>query len=107
LTPWYPRLQVMSQKPEIAPDNPDARWRWNLLAPQHWPTWLGLGLFRLIEPLPYPFLMAIGRRVGAIARRLPLHFARVARANLELTMPTLAREERERLLDLHFASLGM
>jgi Kdo2-lipid IVA lauroyltransferase/acyltransferase len=97
----------MPTRTNKAIDNPDARWRWVLLAPQYWPTWLGLGLFRLIEPLPYPLLMAFGRAIGAIVRRLPIHFARVARRNLELCMPTRSAAERERILNLHFASLGM
>jgi len=88
-------------------DNPDAHWRWALLAPQHWPTWLALGLFRLIEPLPYPLLMALGRGIGAVVRRLPLHFARVARANLALCLPQRSEAEREDILKRHFASLGM
>ena len=90
-----------------ADDNPDARWRWSLLAPQYWPTWIALGLFRLIEPLPYPLLMALGRAIGTAVRRMPTHFVRVARANLALCMPALSPPEREQILNRHFASLGM
>src|SRR5689334_8319806 len=100
-------MPTPTNKSEAKPDNPDARWRWILLAPHYWPTWLALGIFRLVEPLPYPFLMALGRAVGAIARRLPTHFVKVARANLRLCMPSLSDAEREKLIDEHFASLGM
>jgi KDO2-lipid IV(A) lauroyltransferase len=78
-----------------------------LFAPQYWPTWFGLGLLRLIEPLPYPILMGFGRIVGRIVRRLPTHFARVVRANLRLCMPELAEQQREELLKRHFDTLGM
>jgi Kdo2-lipid IVA lauroyltransferase/acyltransferase len=88
-------------------NNPDARWRWSLLAPQHWPIWLALGLFRLIEPLPYSLLMALGRGIGAVVYRLPTHFTRVARANIKLCLPALSAQEREQLVKRHFASLGM
>src|SRR5690606_33710280 len=50
-----------------------------LFAPQYWFTWIGLSLLRVIEPLPYPFLMALGRTIGRIMRRLPLPFTRIAR----------------------------
>jgi KDO2-lipid IV(A) lauroyltransferase len=97
-------MPIRTNKP---PDNPDAKWNWILLAPQYWPTWIGLGLFRLIEPLPYRLLMALGRLIGAVAYRLPLHFARVARINIALCMPELSAVDREALVKRHFASLGM
>lgn len=97
----------MAAKIKLAPTNPDAQWSWRLLAPQYWPTWIGLGIFRLFEPLPYPLLMAFGRLVGAVVRRLPLSFTRIARANLALCLPGLSRKEREKILNDHFASLGM
>jgi KDO2-lipid IV(A) lauroyltransferase len=98
---------LTSKSPDTPRDNPDARWRWTLLAPQYWPTWCGLGLFRLFEPLPYPVLTAIGRTLGALLRRLPLGFVRVARVNLKLCLPALADSNREQLLNLHFHSLGI
>jgi KDO2-lipid IV(A) lauroyltransferase len=88
-------------------NNPDALWRWRLLAPQYWPTWLGLMLLRLFEPLPYPVLMTLGRAVGALLRRLPLNFVRIARVNLSMCMPALSADERERLLNRHFQSIGI
>lgn len=75
--------------------------------PHYWPTWLALALLRICEPLPFPVLVWIGRRIGAIAARLPLSFVRIARRNLELCLPELALEERERLLREHFRSVGV
>lgn len=88
-------------------NNPDGAWRWALLSPQYWPTWLGLGFLRLFEPLPYSVLMSIGRGLGRIVRRLPLSFVRIARKNLSLCLPELPIEERERLLNRHFESIGI
>jgi Kdo2-lipid IVA lauroyltransferase/acyltransferase len=88
-------------------DNPDAVWRWNLLAPQYWPTWLGLGVLRLFEPLPFSVLMLLGRTLGALLRRLPLPFVRIARINLQLCLPATPAREREHILNRHFQSLGI
>jgi len=78
-----------------------------LLAPRYWPTWLALGLLRLVELLPHAALLWVGRMIGALLRRLPLHYAQVARCNLQLCLPQLTPAQRERLLDEHFAALGM
>ena len=101
-------MPIRTDKPiKPALDNPDARWRWILLAPQYWPTWIGLGLLRLFEPLPYPILMTLGRILGALLRRMPLNFVRIARVNLKLCLPDRSDEERERILDRHFHSIGI
>lgn len=77
------------------------------LAPRYWPTAIGLVLLRLFEPLPYPLLMKLGAGLGALIRRFPLSFVRTARRNLELCLPDLGREARERVLAAHFHSLGI
>lgn len=102
-------MPTPTSKPEADrfASNPDARWRWRLLAPGYWPTWLGLGLLRVFEPLPYPVLMGLGRALGLLVRRLPLSFVRIARANLRLCLPALSNEERERILNRHFESIGI
>jgi KDO2-lipid IV(A) lauroyltransferase len=78
-----------------------------LFAPRFWLTWLAVGLLRAIERLSYPHLVQAGRMLGRIARRLPLHYIPVARANMRLCLPELSDAERERLLDLHFEALGI
>lgn len=45
-----------------------------LLGPRYWPTWLGLGVLRLSLLLPFPALLAAGRALGVLLRRLPLRF---------------------------------
>jgi len=78
-----------------------------LLAPRYWLTWAGLGLLRLLALLPFAAIVHLGRLLGAVLRRLPIRFVRTARRNLELCLPELSVAERERLLDEHFASLGV
>jgi KDO2-lipid IV(A) lauroyltransferase len=81
--------------------------RLELLGPRYWLTWVGLGIMRLLEKVPYPTMMAAGRGIGRAVRRIPLGFAKVAERNIELCLPELGRAERVRLLDRHFECLGM
>jgi Kdo2-lipid IVA lauroyltransferase/acyltransferase len=78
-----------------------------LAAPRYWLTWAGLGLLRLLALLPFGVIVRLGRAVGAVMRALPIRFVRTARRNLELCLPELSAAERERLLNEHFASLGV
>lgn len=81
--------------------------RLSLFAPRYWPTALGLALLRVLEPLPYPMLIALGAALGTVVRWLPLSFVPIARRNLELCLPELDGAARERLLRAHFRSLGI
>jgi len=78
-----------------------------LLHPRHWPAWIGIGLLRLLVVLPHPWLMRLGRGLGGLARRLLPRRVAIAHRNLALCFPELDRDERERLVREHFASLGM
>lgn len=78
-----------------------------LLSPRYWPTWAGLGVLRLLSLLPFSLQLAVGTTLGAMLRRLPVRFVRIARRNIELCLPELEAAERRRLLDRHFASLGI
>lgn len=78
-----------------------------LLAPRHWASWTVLGFLRLVECMPYRAILVLGRLLGKLARRLPLRYVHIARRNIELCLPDLSPREREQLIALHFASLGM
>jgi KDO2-lipid IV(A) lauroyltransferase len=77
------------------------------LHPRYWPTYLGLGVLRLFAPLPYPVLYALGAATGMLLYALPLSLKSVARRNLELCLPDLSADERNRILRAHFRSLGI
>jgi KDO2-lipid IV(A) lauroyltransferase len=77
-----------------------------LLAPHYWPTWLGLGLLRLFEPLPFALLVRLGTALGTLVPFLPVRFTRIARRNLELCFPEATPEERARIYAAHFRNLG-
>ncbi|AMN46086.1 KDO2-lipid IV(A) lauroyltransferase [Steroidobacter denitrificans] len=81
--------------------------RRRLWHPRYWPTWIALGMLRLLEPVPYPVLLWLGRRIGDVAAHLPLSFAHIARRNLALCFPECTEAKREQLLRDHFHSIGI
>jgi KDO2-lipid IV(A) lauroyltransferase len=66
-----------------------------------------LGLLRLVALLPFAAIVGLGTLLGALLRHLPFSFVHTARRNLELCLPELSPQDRERLLHRHFASLGV
>ncbi len=78
-----------------------------MLGPRYWPTWLGLGCLRLVEPLPYRWQLRIGRLLGRTIRLLPLTYLRIARRNIEICLPELSPDARKMLLKRHIESLGI
>ena len=79
-----------------------------LLAPRHWPAWIGIGLIWLVARIPYSVLLAIGRFVGWLAARLIGRERRgTAARNIELCFPNLDAAERARLLELNLRDSGV
>ena len=76
------------------------------LHPKYWPTWLGLAVLRVFEPLPHRLLYLLGRGLGGLVHLFPSAFKRIARRNIELALPELDAPERRRVLREHFAGLG-
>jgi Kdo2-lipid IVA lauroyltransferase/acyltransferase len=77
------------------------------LHPRYWPTWLGIGILRVFEPLPHALLYLLGRAFGRFVGLFPTSFRRIARRNLELCLPALDVAAREKILREHFAGLGV
>jgi KDO2-lipid IV(A) lauroyltransferase len=78
-----------------------------LYQPKYWATWVGLGVLRSIELLPFALQLQVGAALGRLIRRLPLAYVRIARRNIELCMPALPPREQADLLDRHCQSLGI
>jgi KDO2-lipid IV(A) lauroyltransferase len=74
--------------------------------PKYWPTWLGIGVLRLFEPLPHKLLYLLGRGLGLFVFLFRSPFKRIATRNLELAMPELDAAQRHEILREHFAGLG-
>lgn len=79
----------------------------SLLHPKHWPTWLGVGLLRVLCLLPISWQIAIGEALGAATGKLLKRRREVVRINLRKCFPELGDAERERLVDAHFKALGV
>ncbi len=77
------------------------------LAPRYWPTWLGLGVLRVLALLPFAWQVSIGATLGRLALRFSAHRRHVTRVNLELCFPKLDAAQRHALLIKHFESLGI
>jgi len=75
--------------------------------PKYWATWVGLGVLRALELLPFAAQRRVGAALGRLIRRLPLAYVRIARRNIELCMPTLSPQSQADLLDAHCQSLGV
>lgn len=80
---------------------------WALLAPRHWPAWIGLGFFVAFAWLPWPAQRAAGVALGNLAFALARSRRRWAATNLELCFPELDDGARRRLLRASFRSLGI
>lgn len=79
----------------------------SLLAPRHWPAWLGVGALHLIARLPRPALLGLGRVLGAIVQRFPSPRRHVAEANIALCFPELDAARQAALVDAHLRDIGL
>lgn len=77
-----------------------------LLAPRWWPTWLALGLVRLIVLLPISWQLGLGERLGRVLGRIATRRRQVVQTNLRLCFSNMPETEREELVDRQFAALG-
>ncbi len=77
-----------------------------LLAPWHWPAWLGLGVLWLVARLPWRAAMRAGAALGPALHLLLARRRRIAQRNIDLCFPGLPEGEREALLRDHFRDLG-
>lgn len=79
---------------------------WRFLGPRFWPVWLGIGIVRLVNLLPLPAQMFVGRAVGRLALAFSRRDRRTAQINIDLCLPEMDAKARRRLLREHFENLG-
>ena len=89
----------------MAPQKSDSFFQ--LLAPKHWLMWFVIGLIRITAFFPYSWVVAIGKKVGWVLRKLGGSRVRITRRNLELCFPEKSALEREQLLEKNFEALGV
>ena len=78
-----------------------------LLAPQHWPAWIGIGVLKLLARLPYRVLLTLGRSLGLLVACAPSPRRRVAQTNLALCFPDWTPAARAALVDAHLRDIGL
>ncbi|MDB5968870.1 MAG: lpxL [Hydrocarboniphaga sp.] len=82
------------------------RFKAQLLAPWHWPTWLAIALLWLLAMLPIDFGLKFGEGLGALLGRVVRGRRKVVDVNLRLCFPQMPQTERDRVRDQHFRALG-
>lgn len=75
--------------------------------PRFWPTWLFLGLLRVLSVLPRKTGYAIGAMIGKLAWWLIPSRRRITEINLRLCFPELTPAQRDRLAREVFRSTGI
>lgn len=79
----------------------------SLLAPRHWPAWLGVGVIWLVAQLPYDALLWLGRRLGGLVVRVPSARRHIAETNIALCFPELDKQARSKLVDSNLREIGL
>lgn len=72
-----------------------------LLAPRHWPTWLGVGVLFLLSRLPWQGRRWLGKQLGRLLYRHHHKRRKVVLTNLRLCFPAQNAAQREQLAQQH------
>lgn len=83
------------------------RFRYTLLHPRYWLTWLGMGLWWLVAQLPFGLLVAKGRMIGHILYWVGGARRKIVERNIELCFPQLSAVQRQELVRKNFESYGI
>ncbi len=79
---------------------------YHYLHPRHWPTWILLGILRLLVMLPYPLIMKIGAMFGMVMYYLMRCRRHIVEINIGLTFPELDKRQQHQLIIEHFKNGG-
>ncbi|MGK0271660.1 MAG: KDO2-lipid IV(A) lauroyltransferase [Cocleimonas sp.] len=74
--------------------------------PRFWPTWLGVGILRLLILLPWSWQMAIGKAIGLLIYKTLSSRRKISCINLEIAFPDLDEKSLNDLNRQHFISMG-
>ena len=78
-----------------------------LWLPQHWPMWIGLGVFRLANRLPWSAQCRLARWLGVFIYHLVPIRRHVTLVNLRLCFPEKSETEIRALARAHYQSLAL
>lgn len=75
-------------------------------SPRYWPTWLGLGILRLLSLLPLPVLALIGYTIGLIFYALQHSRRRIALKNIRACFPEFSLQQCKKINRQQYCLLG-
>ncbi len=77
------------------------------LGPRYWPTWIGIGILRLLVLLPFRVQITLGKAIGTVFYWIPSRSRTIAQINIKTCFPELNAKEQQRLLREQSLSLGI
>lgn len=86
---------------------PDPLATQHFLTPRYWPTWVGLGLLRLICLLPWRVQLQLGRVLGSVMYYLMRRRRHIASVNIGLCFPELDQQQQRQLVKRAFQSVSI
>lgn len=78
----------------------------SFLNPRYWPTWLGLGFFRLLSVLPLPIVAILGQGIGLVFYALGASRRRIAFRNISACFPEFSAAECQLINRRHYQMAG-
>src|SRR3954468_23716261 len=78
-----------------------------LWLPQYWPTWFGLGVFRLTSELPWSVQRLFARVLGVLTYYVIPIRRHVVFVNLRLCFPEKSEAEIRKIARAHYYSLAL
>lgn len=81
--------------------------RFSFLNPKYFMLWLGIGVLWCLVKLPYPLLLALGKRLGSWSQPFLKRRKSIARQNIRLCFPGMSQHDQDIFLQRNFESLGL
>jgi len=81
----------------VRPIEPKYYYR-NFLHPRYWPTWILIGVLRLLAFLPHGAQQWLGRMMGLLSYHLAPRRRHIAETNIRLCFPELSESEQQQLV---------
>lgn len=80
---------------------------WHFCHPRYWPTWLLLGVLRVLVLLPYVWILKIGQKIGGIGYYFAKKRRHITEVNLRLCFPHIDEKTRTLWVKECFMSTGI
>lgn len=81
--------------------------KWALLAPKFWLTWIGIFILYALSWLPLVIQYQLGKLIGLLLHKLMPRRRHIALTNLALCFPEMSEQERRKLVRTNFKNAGI